>query len=86
MCLPVIKAVQSLGKSIPDDIAIVGYDNIDSSSHLPIPLTSIDTHSRSIGSMAIKQLINKIENPTSEVRKIILKPELVVRESTVKNA
>ncbi len=85
MCLPVIRAVQSLGKSIPDDIAIVGYDNIDSSSRLPITLTSIDTHSRTIGSMAIKQLINKIENPTSEVRKIILKPELVIRESTVKN-
>ncbi len=84
MCLPVIRAVKSLGLSIPDDIAIVGYDNIALSALLPISLTSVDTHAKLIGRMAIKQLIKKIEDPTSEPRKIILKPELIVRESTVK--
>ncbi len=86
MCLPVIRAVESLGLSIPDDIAIVGYDNIALSALLPTSLTSVDTHAKLIGSMAVKQLIKKIEDPTSESRKIILKPDLVVRESTVKQA
>ncbi len=86
MCLSVIRAVESLGLSIPDDIAIVGYDNIALSALLPTPLTSIDTHAKLIGSMAIKQLVKKIEDPTTAPSKILLKPELVVRESTVKRA
>lgn len=84
MCLSVIKAVNSLGLSIPDDIAIVGYDNIATSALLPTPLTSVDTHAKLIGNIAVKQLIKKIEEPTTETRRIIIKPDLIVRESTVK--
>ena len=82
MCLPVISVIQELGKRIPEDVAIVGYDNIDISSTLPIPLTSVDTHMRQIGAMAVNQLIKKIEDPERGPRRIILKPELVVRASS----
>ncbi len=82
MCLPVIRAIETLGKKIPEDIAIVGYDNIDIASMLPIPLTSVETHSRQIGSMAVNQLVKKIKDSGTETRRIVLKPELIVRASS----
>ena len=85
MCLPVICAIEALGKRIPQDIAIVGYDNIDISAMLPIPLTSVETHARQIGSMAVNQLIKKIEDPTTETRKVVVKPELIIRASSMQN-
>ena len=82
MSLPVMRAALSLGKRIPEDIAIIGYDNIDIVSQLPIPLSSVNTHAQVVGSLAAKHLIKKIQNPNDEVKRIILKPEIVVRESS----
>ncbi len=83
MSITVMRTVQQLGKRIPEDIAIVGYDNISVSALLPISLTTIDTHATRIGSMATELLIKKIREPNTENRQISLKPVLVVRESTV---
>ncbi|MDZ7837386.1 MAG: LacI family DNA-binding transcriptional regulator [Actinomycetota bacterium] len=71
-----------LGLSIPDDLSIVGYDNIKVSSVVRVPLTTIKQPKYSMGKMALEQLVEilKSENIYS-TRKIILKPELVVRES-----
>ena len=84
MSLPVIRAALSLNKRIPEDIAIIGYDNIDIASQLPIPLSSINTHAYTVGSLAAKHLINKMQNPDDEVKKILLKPEIIIRQSSEK--
>lgn len=80
--ISVIRAIYALGLRIPEDIAVIGYDNISISDYLPISLSTIDTHSYRIGQMAAEMLIEKIEHPDSPLRQVILKPELVIREST----
>lgn len=47
--ITVMRAVFCAGLRIPEDIAIIGYDNIKMSGILPVPLSSIDTHSQEVG-------------------------------------
>ena len=82
MSIAVMKAAKRLNLSIPEDIAIVGYDNITVSAFMPTSLTTIDTHGWRVGSMATELLIKKIQDPDMPERQIQLKPELVIREST----
>lgn len=82
MALPVIKATLAMNKRIPEDISIIGYDNIDIDADLPISLSSVDTHAYDVGCIATKKLIFKIENPNESLSSELLSPELVIRDST----
>lgn len=84
--ITVMKAVLSLGLRIPDDVALIGYDNINISKFLPISLSSIDTLALEVGRHAAEILITKINEPETPVRQINLKPNLIVRESTQKTS
>jgi DNA-binding LacI/PurR family transcriptional regulator len=82
MALPVMRAIASKGLSIPNDISIIGYDNIPIDSFLPITLSSVNTFSEEIGRKAAKLLLKHIKDPSLPIQQIILRPEVVVREST----
>ncbi len=76
-----LKAVTEKGMKVPDDVAIVGYNNIDSARMATVPLTTISQPVEEIGkkaAVALIQRIHKIEQPNRH----IFKPELVIREST----
>ena len=75
-----IKRVLELGYKVPDDIAIVGFDDIEQSEYANVPLTTIHQPVERIGAAAINKLIALIEGE-SPAYQTILKPELVVRES-----
>ena len=80
--ITVMRAVFCAGLRIPEDIAIIGYDNIKMSGFLPVPLSSIDTHSQEVGQKAAEILMQKITDPDEPFRQVVLKPDLIVREST----
>lgn len=83
VALGVLQALTLSGVRVPDDIAIVGYDDIDFAASSAIPLTSVRQPAREMGSTASTLLLDVIADPAgSEVRHITLKPELVVRRST----
>lgn len=84
MALTVIQAVNSVGKRIPEDIGIIGYDNIDIGVLLPTKLSSVDTHAYEVGQLATEKLINKIQNPDLKIDNVILKPEIKIRDSSKK--
>ncbi|UCH10044.1 MAG: GntR family transcriptional regulator [Fidelibacterota bacterium] len=73
-------AVLSQGLRVPDDISIVGFDDIERDLHAPVPLTTIHQPTRRIGIAALETLIRKIEGD-EEVTRTFLEPRLVVRES-----
>lgn len=75
-----IKRVQELGYLVPEDIAIVGFDDIDQAKFSNVPLTTIHQPVEKIGAAAIDKLINRIEGKPSEHR-TIFSPTLVVRDS-----
>ena len=69
--------LQELGLRIPDDISIVGFDNIQSRLFYPYPLTTINYRKRKIAEKVVKILIerlksNKLLKPVNEVIKVNL--------------
>jgi LacI family transcriptional regulator len=83
MALGVIKAVKRLGKRIPDDVAVIGYDDIILASYATPPLSTIAQNKFAMGYEAAKLLIHMLEGKAKSHVKV-LETELKVRESTVK--
>lgn len=70
---------------IPEDIAIVGYDDIDFASSAVVPLTSVRQPAAKIGATAIELLTRLVEGEEVEERNVMYQPELVVRASSTSN-
>jgi LacI family transcriptional regulator len=68
---------------VPDDIALVGYDDIDFARSAVIPLTSIAQPTAALGDTAVDLLVNAPNR--TEARNIVFEPKLIVRSSTVPN-
>jgi len=82
MALGVRETILGEGLKIPQDIALVGCDNIDTASLKGIDLTTISHKTRVMGEIGTGILIDKIERTTHEmVSKIVLEANLVIRES-----
>jgi len=76
------KALIEKGFAIPDDIAVVGFDNIDRCSEARVPLTTISVPRREIGQAALAKLVDIIRNKIQiQPERILLEPELIVRSS-----
>ncbi|GAA1516877.1 LacI family DNA-binding transcriptional regulator [Nocardioides humi] len=82
IALGVLQALTLAGVRVPDDVAILGYDDIDFAASAAIPLSSIRQPRAEMGEVATDLLLATIEDPRSQVRDIVLEPELVVRRST----
>jgi LacI family transcriptional regulator len=89
MALGVLHAAHRLGKIVPDDIAVVGVDNIAEASHFWPPLTTVRQPLAESGVLAVKALDRLIErallprrSPEPVSEPIVLEPELIVRESS----
>jgi len=74
------RAILDNGMKVPDDVAIVGFDDIKRGVTAPVPLTTIHQPTDEIGRLAVQTLIAKINNQPVKTRQI-LKPALIIRES-----
>ena len=74
--------VMGNGLSIPQEIAIVGYDDIDFASSAVVPITSIRQPSEVIGRTAVEMVIAEVDGAAEAGRDIVFQPELVVRATT----
>jgi GntR family transcriptional regulator, arabinose operon transcriptional repressor len=66
---------------IPEDIRIVGIDDVAYASLLPVPLTTVRQPCRAIGEAALSTMLSRIEAPKIPARDVLLDGELVVRKS-----
>jgi LacI family transcriptional regulator len=67
---------------IPEDIALIGYDDIDFAVSAVVPLSSIRQPTEALGRTAIELLAEELESDSPRHRAVIFTPELVVRQST----
>ncbi len=81
MALAAISTVRQMGLDVPKDISIIGYDNIDFAAFFSPPLTTIHQPKKRLGKMAIKLLIDRIQNKENKKQIVNITPELVIRES-----
>jgi LacI family transcriptional regulator len=81
MALGVRDAVLDAGLSIPKDVALVGFDNIEAAAIRGVEITTINQKKYEMGATAVEFLIEKIEGKTDAVRQIVLPAEIVIRSS-----
>ncbi len=86
MALGAISAIGEKGLRVPEDISIIGYDNIHSSRFYSPPLTTIHQSKARLGIQALSLLFERISEKTNEHCIIDLYPELVIRKSVKKLA
>lgn len=78
----VIKAATERGISIPRDMSVVGFDDIDLATMTVPTITTIQQPAYQLGWQSCNILIEQIENPGAHLNRIILKTDLIVRGST----
>jgi DNA-binding LacI/PurR family transcriptional regulator len=80
-----IKIINDYGLNVPEDISVIGYDNIEISAIIKPPLTTIRQPKYLLGKLAAEQLLEIIENGSKkEIKRIVLKPDLIIRNSCKK--
>ncbi len=78
------QAVLDQGFRVPDDVALVGFDDIERGRYAPVPLTTIHQPTEEIGRIAFEKLIRLIDHLPVETR-TVLEPRLIVRATSVKS-
>jgi len=86
MALGAMRAIRRANLAIPEDISLVGFDDILLTSVVSPSLTTIAQPLKQMGEMALELLLNRIQKKTddAEAKRVILPPQIVVRESCAK--
>jgi DNA-binding LacI/PurR family transcriptional regulator len=86
MAFGAIQAILDSGYRIPEDIAVVGFDDLPATARFQLPLTTVRQPIQQLGSIAAQTLIDQLEHEdTGTPRRIILPTELKIRESSIKS-
>jgi DNA-binding LacI/PurR family transcriptional regulator len=80
MALGLLRALHELGRRVPEDISVVGFDDIPEAAYFTPPLTTVRQRFDEIGARALRLLLERIEG--GPARSATVAPELVVRESS----
>ena len=75
------QAIQQQGLRIPQDLSIMGYDDIELARYLSPPLSTICQPKAELGKLAVEALLQRIKNPNENYRTLVLEPTSVLRES-----
>lgn len=79
--LRVLRRAAALGLLVPQDLAVVGFDNIKEAAELSVPLTTVAQSGRQVGQRACELLLEQLNNPRRPRRHETLPVELIVRRS-----
>jgi DNA-binding LacI/PurR family transcriptional regulator len=78
----VMRAFLSRGVRIPEQLQLVGIDDVPYAQMLPVPLTTVQQPLREIGHAALRAMLDRVREPTLPPREILLSGELVIRQSS----
>lgn len=85
MAISVIKSLTELGIKVPEDISVIGFDNIFESQVITPELTTIHVKKDKIALLSVEKLIRQIENNDSDKIKLFVDTELIERNSCAVN-
>ena len=80
--LGALQALSEAGRSVPEDVSLVGYDNAWLAGLQHISLTTIDQPRHQLGTTAVELLIERLDKGQTDARHLVLAPSLVVRATT----
>lgn len=82
MALGAIRALREHNLRVPDDVSIVGFDDVPEAPYFDPPLTTVRQDFAALGEQSVEYLVASIGNPDTPLQQCVLYPQLVEREST----
>lgn len=82
MAAGALRAIREAGLRVPEDMALVGYDDVPIASQIDPPLTTIRQPIHEMGKLAVDLLIDILHRPQQSKRHLVLQPELIIRQSS----
>ena len=82
MALGALRALHERGIRVPEDVSIVGFDDVGEAAYFTPPLTTVRQDLQTLAQQSIEYLVSMIADSTMPVQQRVLYPELIVREST----
>lgn len=82
MAFGVLHALAEQGRRVPEDVSVVGMDDIALARYATPPLTTVRQPFQEVGRAAVHRVVELIESPDAERETVVLQPELVVRASS----
>ncbi|HEY5583191.1 MAG TPA: substrate-binding domain-containing protein [Ruminiclostridium sp.] len=79
-----MRALKEKGIKIPQDISIIGFDDMPFCEITSPRLTTVRVFKQEMGSIAVKRLVDIIEKKDSTIQKIEISTELIIRDSVLK--
>ncbi|HKP08851.1 MAG TPA: substrate-binding domain-containing protein, partial [Microbacterium sp.] len=84
LAIGLVHGLISRGVRVPEDVAVVGYDDIEFAAIAGVPLTSVRQPAREMGRTAAEMLLARIHGTAgSDLGNAVYRPELIVRASTM---
>lgn len=81
MAAACIEILKTHGLRVPDDVAIVGFDDLPLAQNTTPPLTTVSQHVEALGRASVNLLLKIIEKPEDTHQGVVLPAELIIRES-----
>jgi len=82
IAISAVFALQQLGVKVGQDVAVVGFDGIEETEHCPCPITTVRQPIEEMCALTFQFLRAQMEDPEAELQQKILKPTLVIRDSS----
>jgi LacI family transcriptional regulator len=83
MAMGAMDAIRSCGLRVPEDVSILGFDDIPQAALVRPALTTVRQPLEQMGRLATQMLIDKLRNPEKEISRVELPTQLIVRDSTL---
>jgi LacI family transcriptional regulator len=77
-----MQALRESGRRVPDDIAVVGFDDVPAAAHTDPPLTTVRQPLRQMGAAAARMLLSQLGGAPNETEPNVIPTTLVIRGST----
>jgi LacI family transcriptional regulator len=82
MAIGTLRYLKDNGYRIPEDVSVIGFDDVEADLMFSPPLTTIRVPKIEMGVEALKLMVNTLKNKKSLFKKVLVPVELIVREST----
>ena len=86
LAIGVVRFLTQLGIRVPEDVSVIGFDDIPWAQLMDPPLTTVRQPLAAMGTAAVRLLLERIDDPHRATRRVVMPVELVVRASTAEPA
>ncbi|MBL8096080.1 MAG: LacI family DNA-binding transcriptional regulator [Anaerolineales bacterium] len=81
MAIGALRALQQANRRVPEDVALIGFDDIPAAARAQPPLTSVRQPIQQLGDTAVQVLLDQINNPDQGPQRVLFPPTLMIRTS-----